>query len=1350
MASTIGSMVEFNETTTKWSTYQQRLEFFFEANGITDAGKKRATFIAVVGDKTYETLLGLLAPKEPKEVDFDEIVRKLNAHYSPTPNIIVERFKFYDCCISETETMSQYLARLKCLARTCRFGENEKGAALTSQAVLEECLRDKFVWEMKKNRRVQQRLLAETNLTYAKTVELASAMELAQQGVDCVSGTGAKHKSDVHKLSSHNKQFKQQHKHHKAPQQQSSHNTPTKPCFRCASTEHTANQCKYKTYTCSYCKKVGHLKSNCFGLIKKDEHSKKQHQIVHSDTNTDISTSYELYNVTDRTLPYTTDIIVDGKPVKMEIDTGAAVTIISKQTFDKHYRGGTEPTIVHSSDTLSTYTGEKISIFGIANVEVSAKGKSTQLPLTIVSGNGPTLLGRNWLDKIKINWSKINNVSTQHYEHLLRKYSQVFDLTNSKPVKGIEAKIHVPADAKPSYYKPRDIPYAIKELLDNEIDRLLSEGIIVPVTHSDWAAPVVPVVKTDRKIRLCGDYKITVNKCATNESYPLPKIEDLYAKLSGGKLFTSLDLRHAYEQLPLAIDSRKYVTINTHRGLFTYTRLPYGVSAAPSIFQRVIDSLFQGMPNVLVYLDDILITGSTVDEHLQTLEQVLLKLNTYGFHLKREKCTFMKSEVVFLGHKIDETGIHPIGPTLEAITNAKAPTNVTQLRSFIGMVNHYGRFIKQLSTKLQPLHRLLCSDVKWHWGKRQNDSFTNIKKLLVSPPIVVHYDPTKPLVLTTDASEYGIGAVLSHSTPDGEHPIACYSRTLSKAERNYSQLDKEGLAVIFGLKKSHKFVYGRHVKIHTDHKPLIKLFGEHKQIPIIITPRIQRWALTLASYDYSIIYKPGKDIPEADCMSRLPLDDTLNDNDIPVPGDTIMFFEHLDTTPLTSTKIGSMTKHDRILSNVLDMTKRGTFPRKTDDDELKPYVQRQNELSNQGDVLLWGHRVIIPPDGRRTLLNELHQTHPGIVRMKSLARSVIWWPGMDNDIEQYALNCNTCQSSRHLPAKAPLHPWVFTDRPWSRLHIDYGGPVNGKMLLIIVDSHSKWIDVHSSITSTSTVTIEHLRKTFSTHGIPDSIVSDNASCFTSDEFKHFCKMNGIKHITPAPYHPSSNGMAERAVQTVKEGLDKQREGTLETKLSRFLFNYRITPHATTNTSPAELLMKRKLKSALDLVKPDLTSSVHDKQLKQKQYHDKNTKQRNFDIGDDVFVQIHYRNQHTWLPGTVTTITGPLSYTVLLEDGRTQRCHVDQLRSRQCDTPPVEFSIPIVPTPQESTTPDTPVPKTPVRNNTPTTHTPVATPVIPVIPDRRTSSRTTAGVGPDRLNLNISKNSKHSVIRHNKP
>ena len=278
---------------------------------------------------------------------------------------------------------------------------------------------------------------------------------------------------------------------------------------------------------------------------------------------------------------------------------------------------------------------------------------------------------------------------------------------------------------------------------------------------SEWAAPVVHIVKHDESIRLCGDYKVTVNKVANVDTYPIPRINDLYAKLSGGTLFTRLEMRHAYEQLSLDPESRKYVTINSHRGLFTYTRMPYGASSAPSIFQRVMDSMFQGIPHVLCYLDAILITGSSDDEHLQTLEKVFCKLEEAGIHLKKSKCEFMSDSVVFVGHKVDAQGVHPAGVTLQAIREARSPSNLTELRSFIGMVNHYAHFIRGLSGKLTPLHMLLRKDTKWQWGVKQQKTFVEIKKILSSPPLVVHYDPSKPLVLTTDASEYGVGAVYS-------------------------------------------------------------------------------------------------------------------------------------------------------------------------------------------------------------------------------------------------------------------------------------------------------------------------------------------------------------------------------------------------------------------------------------------------------------------------------------------------------------------------------------------------------------------------------------------------------------
>ncbi|VDI12898.1 Hypothetical predicted protein [Mytilus galloprovincialis] len=252
---------------------------------------------------------------------------------------------------------------------------------------------------------------------------------------------------------------------------------------------------------------------------------------------------------------------------------------------------------------------------------------------------------------------------------------------------------------------------------------------------------------------------------------------------------------------------------------------------------------------------------------------------------------------------------------------------------------------------------------------------------------------------------------------------------------------------------------------------------------------------------------------------------------------------------------------------------------------MKPYFSRKTELSVFDSCLLWGNRVVIPNPGRDIILQELHEGHQGISRMKVLARGYVWWPNMDAEIEQTVRACHKCQVNRHAPPEAPMHPWEWPSNPWSRIHIDYAEPLCGKMFLVCVDARSKYLDVHVVNSATSANTIEKLRTMFAIHGLPESIVSDNGTPFASQEFQDFVQRNGIKHIRSSPYQPSTNGLAERAVQTFKEGMKKVTEGSKEKRMAKFLFTYRLTPHATTPIAPAEMLMGRRPRSLLDLTYP---------------------------------------------------------------------------------------------------------------------------------------------------------------------
>ena len=323
--------------------------------------------------------------------------------------------------------------------------------------------------------------------------------------------------------------------------------------------------------------------------------------------------------------------------------------------------------------------------------------------------------------------------------------------------------------------------------------------------------------------------------------------------------------------------------------------------------------------------------------------------------------------------------------------------------------------------------------------------------------------------------------------------------------------------------------------------------------------------------------------------------------------------------------------------------------------------------------ILWGTRVVIPKTLQNKVLSMLHDTHIGASKMKSLAQSWYWWPNIDADIEKFVKLCSTCAQHAKQPAKSPLQNWDWPLEPRKRIHIDFAGPFLNKMFLIVIDAHSKWIDVKTMTTITASDTIIELKEIFITRGLPDQIVSDNGPTFTSLEFKTFCSANGIEHITTSPYHPAGNGLAERAVGIFKTAMIKLgSKCSLRERVNRFLARYRSTPHVTTGVAPCELLCGRKIKTHLDLVHPTVQSSVSQHQCKQKLNYDRTSSEREFGIHDSVYVR-NYGKGERWIPGQIVESTGPVSYKVRANDGLLMRRHADQIsitcvQEYESDTP----------------------------------------------------------------------------------
>lgn len=445
--------------------------------------------------------------------------------------------------------------------------------------------------------------------------------------------------------------------------------------------------------------------------------------------------------------------------------------------------------------------------------------------------------------------------------------------------------------------------------------------------------------------------------------------------------------------------------------------------------------------------------------------------------------------------------------------------------------------------------------------------------------------------------------------------------------------------------------------------------------------------------------------------------------------------EFIDSGPVSQKQIQVWTREDPVLSRVLDYTLTGwPLDVREDVEEMAPYRLRQSELSVESDCLLWGGRVIVPQKGRAALLSQLHEGHFGVSRMKNFSRTYFWWPGLDKDVERIAAQCSACQQQRSAAPPVPLRPWEWPERPWRRLHLDYCGPVEGCMLLVIVDAHSKWMDVHKTKSCSAGATIEKLRESFACHGIPETVVTDNATCFVGSEFQEFCKRNGVRHVTSPPFSPHSNGLAEKAVHTLKLGLSRQGVGSLTTRIARFLFRYRIMPHSVTGKSPAEMLFGRRMRTQLDHLKHNtLRDSIETYQMKQKLQYDQRASSRSFQVGDSVYMYVlpSPSSGSKWVPGVVTQADQSSCF-VTLEDGRSFRRHFDHVRLRPTDVsvensalapvPAASTSTPVLPSLPVSTTPAPPSLESPPRENptqgsqaaipsfpTPKTASPVATP-----------------------------------------
>ena len=671
-----------------------------------------SVLLTVMGARAYTNLRALCTPDAPSTKSFGELVdlmRTTGVVAKPKP--AAARYVFHARKQNPSESISDFHLALRQLAQDCNFGDN-----------LNIRLCDQLTNGLSSDR-IREELFEKDDLTYKDAITFALSRECAVRDAATVQGASASGTS-VNKLSQSKWKNNGQAKYKSRSYDK---------CAHCGRSNHNAADCYYKDATCYGCNKKGHIKPICRSFDQSNPRRKPVYSLEETPQESNVMEDAFLHTIRRvGSKPYYVTVLVENQPITMEIDTGAAVSVISSKQFDKL---NINQPVENTDMKLTTYTHETVQPSGICVVQVQHNNQNVELELFIVDSDHDTipLMGRSWLDVLQLDWSSIkrlgnsDNVETDNIyslKELLLAHSALFN-DELGTMKGFQAKISIKQEAQPKFMKFRPVPLALRAKVGQEIDRLEKSGVLTPVKYSDWATPIVPVIKDDGSVRVCGDFRITVNPVLNCEKYPQPRREDLFACLAGGTNFSKVDLANAYLQMEVDEESRQFLTVNTHKGLFMYNRLVFGISSAPAIFQRAIDSIIQGLDGVLVYQDDILITGKSDSEHMSNLAEVLRRLENHGLRLKEKKCSFFVPSLTYLGHMIDKNGVHTLSTRVQGVMDAPIPKNVSQLRSFLGTVNYYGAFIDDLSTRLAKIRCrvVLVNRSRYSISRHQEVSF---------------------------------------------------------------------------------------------------------------------------------------------------------------------------------------------------------------------------------------------------------------------------------------------------------------------------------------------------------------------------------------------------------------------------------------------------------------------------------------------------------------------------------------------------------------------------------------------------------------------------------------------------
>ena len=762
-------------------------------------------------------------------------------------------------------------------------------------------------------------------------------------------------------------------------------------------------------------------------------------------------------------------------------------------------------------------------------------------------------------------------------------------------------------NAPPVRQSVRRMPQLRRQEAKNLLDDMLDRSVIQP-SSSPWASPVVLVPKKDGSFRFCIDYR-RVNAVTRKDAYPLPRVDDTLDTLAGSKWFSTLDLLSGYWQVEVSPEDREKTAFCTHEGLFEFRVMPFGLCNAPATFQRLMDTVLAGLQwsSCVVYLDDTVIPGTTFQAHVANLRAVFGRLKGANLKLKPRKCRFCVREVNFLGHIVSADGVRTDPIKTEKVSTWPQPTSRRELQQFLGLAGYYRRFVPNFAAVAKPLYQLTEKNAKFAWDDRADEAFKDLRQRLVTAPTLAFPDYSRPFILDTDASDVGIGGVLSQKQEDGSERVIAYgSRTLSRPERRYCVTRRELLAVVTFVQHFRPYLLGREFLLRTDHGSLTWLtnFKEPEG-------QLARWLECLEEYTFETVHRPGKQHANADALSRRPCPQCGREEFQPVQEHAVEAGVLAVLSERSPQELRQLQLEDSTTGVVLQAMEQKQQPEPDviarGGPEVRRLVQLWNRLLIEDGLLKRKYdsekgqrhwiQLVVPHVLREEIMKELHagslEGHLGEDKTLGKIQERFYWPGMQGDVAQWIRTCSACTTRKSPPqrSRAPLQT-VASGFPMQVVAVDILGPLpestaGNSYILVAGDYFTKWVEAYA-IPNQEAVTVARklVDQMFCRFSPPEQLHSDQGKQFESKLLKEVCNLLGIRKSRTTPYHPQCDGQVERSNRTLLDMLATTTDKhpfDWEDQLPKVCMAYNTSVHASTGYTPFILMFGRQARLPIDLV-----------------------------------------------------------------------------------------------------------------------------------------------------------------------